>query len=155
MLWWGRSLALIQIMFQSLLEDLKPCPGSLEDRGNEACWDFNHFYICWKIRRKEKRKKLRKKKNQHSPHSTPALRSPSIPFSLWWKKNNLFWGLIMKKKCIKSPFFFFPPSTFVFSKFSGLEISQPSTSMLKTPPTISEALSSPSPRCKINKSFWY
>lgn len=107
MLWWGRSLALIQIMFQSLLEDLKPCPGSLEDRGNEACWDFNHFYICWKIRRKEKRKKLRKKKNQHSPHSTPALRSPSIPFSLWWKKNNLFWGLIMKKKCIKSPFFFF------------------------------------------------
>lgn len=152
MLWRGRSLALIQIMFQSLLEDLKPYPGSLEDLGNEACWDFNHFYICWKIRRKEKREKTEKKEKSTTPPSslptTPP--SPSYPVE---KNNNLFWGLIMKKKNIKGSFF--SSSTFVFWKFAGLEISQHSTSMLKTPPTISKALFSPSPHCKINKSFWY
>lgn len=53
------------------------------------------------------------------------------------------------KKIYKKLFFFYP-STFVFS---GLEISQCGTSMLKTPPTISQALFSPSPHRKINKSF--
>lgn len=81
MLWWGRSLALIQIMFQSLLEDLKPSHGPLEDGGNEACWDFNHFYICWKIRRKETRKKTERKEKSTAP--LPLLLPASIPFLLW------------------------------------------------------------------------
>lgn len=89
MLWWGRSLALIQIMFQSLLEDLKPYPGSLEDGGNEACWDFNHFYICWKIRRKEEKKTEKKEKTQ-PPHPVfTLLEKKIICFEDWYNEKNI------------------------------------------------------------------
>lgn len=90
MLWWGRSLALIQIMFQSLLEDLKPQHASLEDGGNEACWDFNHFYICWKIRRKEGGGGNRGKEEINHP-SLPGftLLEKIICFEDWYNENQL------------------------------------------------------------------
>lgn len=121
----GRRLALIQIMFQSLLEDLKPRRGSPQGRCNEACWDFHQFYICWKILRRERGKKHTQEKEEIIDPLSPSQ-----------TKTKLFWGLIMQNaKCF---FFFFHSYFCVVSKFSGLEISQHHLHVSKEPSTLNK-----------------